>query len=118
MKRLLPALVLFAAFVPLAACNQNANKAPAAHGNTPGMAEHGMRGLHLGRGGHGGRGGGGHGGHGLRRACATELQQYCATQERGRERRDCLQSHMDQLSADCKAAVEARGRGRRQRDFQ
>lgn len=49
---------------------------------------------------------------GLRKACATELAQYCPGDQRGRARRDCLQSHMDQLSADCKASLEARGAGR------
>jgi hypothetical protein len=49
---------------------------------------------------------------GLRKACATELAQYCPGDQRGRARRDCLQSHMDQLSADCKASLESRGAGR------
>ncbi len=52
------------------------------------------------------------GGHGLKRACATEIQQYCAGQ-RGRERRTCLQDHMSQLSDSCKSAVQARGKGGR-----
>jgi len=56
-------------------------------------------------------------GHGLRRACGDELAKYCSGQDRGRQRRDCLQSHMDQLSADCKAALEERGARRRRRDF-
>jgi hypothetical protein len=113
MKRSFLAAALFAALIPLTACNQNANKAPAGQGKTAAMQDRGERGE---RGGRGHRGGGG---HGLRRACASELQQYCATEQKGRERRDCLQNHLEQLSADCKAAVEARGRGRRrQRDLQ
>jgi hypothetical protein len=49
---------------------------------------------------------------GLRKACATELAQYCPGDQRGRARKECLQSHADQLSADCKAALDARGGGR------
>jgi len=56
-------------------------------------------------------------GHGLRRACAEELEKYCAGKDRGRQRRECLQSHMDQLSADCKTALQERGERRRHRDF-
>lgn len=49
---------------------------------------------------------------GLKKACATELAQYCPGDQRGRARKECLQSHADQLSADCKAALAARGAGR------
>jgi hypothetical protein len=49
---------------------------------------------------------------GLKKACATELAQYCPGDQRGRARKECLQSHADQLSADCKAALDARGAGR------
>jgi hypothetical protein len=94
MKRYLCGLTLMLAVVPLAACNQQQNKAPVVHE----------------------RGAGG-GGHGLRKACAADLEKFCAGQERGRERRECLQSHLDQLSSDCKAAVQARGEGRRRREF-
>lgn len=109
-KFLFAALVL--ACVPLAACNQQANRGHnhaarqserargSENGNTVNETEQGR-----------GRG------RGLRRACASEIQQYCASEERGRARRECLQSHMDQLSADCKTAVESRGQGRRRRDF-
>jgi hypothetical protein len=45
------------------------------------------------------------------------MDKYCSGQNRGRARRDCLQSHVDQLSADCKAAVQQRGGRRRRRDF-
>ena len=58
-------------------------------------AGHGMRGE---RGGHGG----------IRRACEADIEQFCAADQKGRDRRECLQSHMDKLSADCKAAIEAR----------
>lgn len=51
-------------------------------------------------------GGGGRGG--LRRACSADLEQYCAADQTGRDRRQCLESHQDKLSADCKAALEAR----------
>ena len=87
-------LSLLLACAPLAACNQQqTNKHAAVHERE--------------RGGHGG----------LRHVCAADLGKYCAGQERGRERRTCLQQHMDQLSADCKAAVAARGERRRRHDF-
>ncbi len=57
----------------------------------------------------------GHGG--LRRACSTDLEKFCAADQRGRDRRMCLQSHIDQLSADCKEALASRQHGhRRNRD--
>jgi hypothetical protein len=59
---------------------------------------HGMRGERGERGGHGG----------IRRACEADIEQFCAADQKGRDRRECLQSHMDKLSADCKAAIEAR----------
>ena len=95
MKRYLCGLTLLLAVVPLAACNQQASKAPVVHERE--------------------RGGGG--GHGLRKVCAADMEKFCAGQERGRGRRECLQSHLDQLSADCKAAVQARGQGHRRREF-
>ena len=55
--------------------------------------------------------GGGRGG--IRRACSAELEQYCAADQKGRDRRLCLESHQDKLSADCKAALEARKNRRR-----
>lgn len=45
---------------------------------------------------------------GLRRACSADLEQYCAADQTGRDRRQCLESHADKLSADCKSALEAR----------
>jgi|SRR5215470_17294924 len=58
-------------------------------------------------------------GGGLRKACASELQQYCAGNERGRARRACLEGHASQLSDACKAALQARGErhGGRRRAF-
>jgi hypothetical protein len=60
----------------------------------------------------------GESGHmGLRRACSTDLEKFCVADQTGRDRRMCLQSHIDQLSADCKAALAARQqRQRRNRD--
>ncbi|MBV9993511.1 MAG: hypothetical protein JOZ72_19720 [Alphaproteobacteria bacterium] len=56
-------------------------------------------------------------GHGLRRECRSELEQYCAASQRGRERVECLQNHRDKLSDACKTAVDERanrrGGGRR-----
>jgi len=56
--------------------------------------------------------------HGLRRACRDDIEKFCAADQTGRDRRACLNTHLNELSADCKAAVEARkGRGgRRKRD--
>jgi hypothetical protein len=54
---------------------------------------------------------------GLRRVCRSDIEQFCASDQTGRDRRMCLESHLDKLSADCKTAVEARmHRGRRNRD--
>ncbi len=57
---------------------------------------------------------------GLRKACRSEIEQYCAADQTNRDRRECLQNHMDKLSADCKTAVVERmnrhGGGRRNRD--
>jgi hypothetical protein len=56
--------------------------------------------------------------HGLKRACRDDLHKYCAGEERGRARRQCLQSHLNELTSECKTAVESRGHkgGRRHRD--
>ncbi|HTT98556.1 MAG TPA: hypothetical protein VMF58_10940 [Rhizomicrobium sp.] len=60
------------------------------------------------------------GGGGLRRACRADIEQYCAADQTGRDRRECLQTHIDKLSADCKTALQDRmnhrGGGRRNRD--
>jgi hypothetical protein len=66
------------------------------------------------------RDGGHRGGGGLRRACGADIEQFCASDQTGRDRRQCLQSHIDKLSADCKTALQDRmnhrGGGRRNRD--
>jgi hypothetical protein len=50
------------------------------------------------------------GGHrGLRKACADDIQKFCANEDR---KKRCLKDHMDQLSDTCKAAVEKKGGGR------
>jgi hypothetical protein len=51
----------------------------------------------------------------MRKACGADLEKFCVADQKGRDRRMCLQSHMDQLSADCKAALSER-RQRRHRD--
>lgn len=48
---------------------------------------------------------------GLRRACRADIEQYCAADQKGRERRMCLQDHRDKLSDDCKKALDQRGNG-------
>jgi hypothetical protein len=56
--------------------------------------------------------------NGLRRECRDDLEKFCAADQTGRDRRQCLQSHLSELSADCKTAVESRGHkggGRRNR---
>jgi hypothetical protein len=58
----------------------------------------------------------GHGG--LRRACRADIEQFCAADQKGRDRRECLQTHIDKLSADCKTALQDRmnHKGGRNRD--
>jgi len=53
---------------------------------------------------------------GLRRACDADLEQYCVSDQTGHDRRLCLESHIDKLSSDCKAALEARRMRRRDND--
>lgn len=106
MKKLLLPIALSIIAAPLTGCNQNNDK-------TPVIKERALRGVL--RGAHHGLHASGH--RGLKKVCATELQQYCQSADRPRDRRDCLQNHLNQLSADCKTAVESRGRGRRRRDF-
>jgi hypothetical protein len=68
-------------------------------------AEHGQRSEE--------RGGKHHGG--LRRSCRDDIEKFCADKAKS-ERRECLQAHLNDLSADCKTAVEARkGRGGRRK---
>ncbi len=70
------------------------------------------------RGDRGDRGDGEH--RGLRKACRSDIEQFCAADQTSRDRRECLQNHMDKLSADCKTAVvermNRRGGGGRNRD--
>ena len=97
MNKSVLALLLVLGCVPLASCNQQRT----AHREAVHERDRGDRGRH----------------GGLRRVCAADMDKYCSGQNRGRARRDCLQSHVDQLSADCKAAVQQRGGRRRRRDF-
>jgi|HubBroStandDraft_5_1064220.scaffolds.fasta_scaffold22617_2 hypothetical protein len=62
---------------------------------------------------HEGREAGREGRGGLRRACEADIEQFCAADQTGRDRRQCLESHMDKLSNDCKTAIEARKNHRR-----
>jgi hypothetical protein len=111
MKRFALGLILLLGLVPLTACNQNTNKAPGVHeqherGGLGERRERGMRGERRG----GGRGR-------LRQACADDIAKYCSGMDRPRLKRQCLRTHVDQLSTDCKAAIEKGGEGRRRRDF-
>ena len=122
MKPVLFGLAFLLACAPLAGCNQQRGNKHQTAQEQGGQGEKGRRAERRERaedseqGEVGERGRRGGRGHGLRRVCADELQKYCAGDERGRERRECLQTHLDQLSADCKAAVEARGERRHRRD--
>ena len=64
----------------------------------------------------------GGGGHGLKRECREDIEQYCVASQKGRERRQCLESHIDKLSAGCKQALSERrgghgeGGGRRNKE--
>jgi hypothetical protein len=51
----------------------------------------------------GGQGQGGPGG-GVRAACAADMQKFCPDAQ-GPARRECMQSHQNDLSAECKAAL-------------
>ena len=111
MKRIAVGFVLLVGLVPLAACNQQSNKqAPAAHERH----ERGMFGERRERGMMGDRRGER---RRMREACADDIAKYCSTMDRPRLKRQCLQTHLDQLSADCKSAVENGGGRRRRRDF-
>ena len=60
---------------------------------------------------------GGHGG--MRQECSQDIQQFCAADQTGRDKRACLKEHEAQLSAGCKAALQAREErraGRRNKD--
>jgi hypothetical protein len=45
------------------------------------------------------------GGGGMRGACQADVQKFCADTERGPARMQCMQSHQNDLSAECKAAL-------------
>ena len=94
----LPLLLAALMSVGIAGCERHPGQAERMGARAAG---HGMRGER----------GGGHGG--IRRACEADIEQFCAADQKGRDRRECLQSHMDKLSADCKAAIEARKNHRR-----
>jgi hypothetical protein len=51
------------------------------------------------------------GGHGLRKECRADLEKYCADSQKGRARRQCLQSHRSEISAGCATALDARKGG-------
>jgi hypothetical protein len=44
---------------------------------------------------------------GARVACAADLSKFCPSQQPGPDRRQCMMSHKDDLSAGCKAAIAA-----------
>jgi hypothetical protein len=46
------------------------------------------------------------------RICRADIRQYCASAEKGRARRECLENNIDKISADCKTALEQRKRHR------
>jgi hypothetical protein len=46
--------------------------------------------------------------HGFRRACAEDVTRLCAHSETRRDERECLEQKRDQVSADCKSALDAR----------
>src|SRR5436305_13940485 len=94
MKKLLLPLAILVFAAPLAGCDQRHGagivKQRVMRGALRGVSHERLR-------------GGGH--RGMRTVCAADLQKYCQTEERGRARRQCVQSHPDQSSADCKTAV-------------
>lgn len=50
-------------------------------------------------------------GHGVRRACAEDIEKYCASADR---KRRCLRDNMDKLSPDCRTALQQAINNRRQ----
>ena len=89
----LPLLLAALMGTGLASCERHAEHAAARLGTR--AAVHGARGERGERG-------------GLRRACEADIEQFCAADQKGRDRRECLESHLDKLSNDCKTAIEAR----------
>lgn len=53
----------------------------------------------------------------LGRACRADIKQYCASAEKGKPRRECLENNIDKLSADCKTALEQRKKHRGGKKF-
>ena len=96
-----PSILLFASFVciGLAGCGRHENQAARLGAREAVHAERGERGER--------RGGG------IRRACEADIEQFCAADQRGRDRRECLESHKDKLSQACKTAMEERKNWRR-----
>jgi len=47
---------------------------------------------------------------GFRRACAADVERLCASALSRREERLCLDEKRDQLSSDCRSALDARAR--------
>ena len=94
-----PLLLAAVTCLGLAGCERHAEHAAARLGTRAAMHE--------------GRGEGRAGRGGIRRACEADIEQFCAADQTGRDRRQCLESHMDKLSNDCKTAVEARKNHRR-----
>jgi Cysteine rich repeat len=94
--KVLPFLLVAVMGVGLAGCERHGERAAAKFG--------GHEAMRAGRGeGRGERHGGG-----IRKACEADIEQFCAADQTGRDRRQCLESHLDKLSAACKTAVEAR----------
>jgi hypothetical protein len=96
--------LLFASLVciGLAGCERHENQAARLGAREAVHAERGERGERGER-----RGGG------IRRACEADIEQFCAADQRGRDRRECLESHKDKLSQACKTAIEERKNWRR-----
>jgi hypothetical protein len=90
--KVLPFLLVAVMGVGLAGCERHGEHAAARLGGHEAMRE-----------GRGERHGGG-----IRKACEADIEQFCAADQTGRDRRQCLESHLDKLSAGCKTAVEAR----------
>jgi hypothetical protein len=44
-------------------------------------------------------------GSAVRAACAADMQKFCADTQPGPARGQCMQSHQNDLSAECKAAI-------------
>ncbi|HEX4078718.1 MAG TPA: hypothetical protein VHX61_07580 [Rhizomicrobium sp.] len=49
--------------------------------------------------------------HGIRRACAGDVQRLCPKSGSRREERECLEGKRETVSAECRAALDARRNG-------